>query len=137
MIPPSRISGCAHARFGAGFGDWQASVRFMFRAGCLVLLTMVAGCEKKQASSGPRYADAPDFMRESCLHLAVHPLYNPTELLRCYGPLMDYLTTNSSGLRFELEASRDYGDFERVSGANGGRLHLAASLAPLLCCASG
>lgn len=85
----------------------------LFLAGGIAALVLSSGCGKSPAPGGPLYASSPDFPQAVHFHLAVHPLHNPAELLRCYGPLLDYLTTNSSGVRFQLEASRDYGDFER------------------------
>lgn len=53
----------------------------------------------------------------------VHPLYNPVRMLERFGPLVDYLNTNIPGVRFRLEASRDYADFEHKLASR--KLHFA------------
>jgi len=44
--------------------------------------------------------------------LAVHPLHNPRKLSQAFQPLVDHLNANMPGVRFELEASRDYAVYE-------------------------
>jgi phosphonate transport system substrate-binding protein len=43
---------------------------------------------------------------------AVHPLHNPGKLAAAYQPLIDHLNQQIAGIRFILEASRDYQAFE-------------------------
>lgn len=42
----------------------------------------------------------------------VHPYTNPQDLFVAYAPIMRYLEQKLPGSRFELEASRDYADYE-------------------------
>lgn len=53
----------------------------------------------------------------------VHPLHNPQRLYEVYQPLVDYLNSNLPGLRFKLEASRNYAAYEEKLYA--GRFHFA------------
>lgn len=84
-------------------------------ASALVLLGVIlSACNQRQETSGPRYGDAP---REktavrSCT-VAVHPLHNPAKLTEAYQPLIDYLNKRLSGVRLQLESSRDYASFEQ------------------------
>ena len=71
------------------------------------------GCGKARVPKGPEYTDTPGFREESCFKLAVHPLHNPDKLMKSYGPLADHLSARMPGIRFEVEASRDYAEFER------------------------
>lgn len=43
---------------------------------------------------------------------AVHPYTNPQDLFEAYEPVMRYLERKLPGLRFQVEASRDYADYE-------------------------
>jgi phosphonate transport system substrate-binding protein len=82
---------------------------------CPVLLLAglgLAGCERQeQTEAGPQYVPAP--VADGPLYrLAVHPLHNPQRLSQAYQPLVDHLNQNIPGVRFELEASRDYASYE-------------------------
>lgn len=72
---------------------------------------LLAACRPvPEQSSGPVYYDAP--AESTPLYvLAVHPLHNPRKLSENYQPLVDYLSRNLPGVRFRLEASRDYAAF--------------------------
>lgn len=76
---------------------------------CLLL----SACGKPPESSGPRYGAAPPPGSRPVCRLAVHPSYNPGQLAEAYQPLIDLLNRRIPDCRFELEASRDYADFER------------------------
>lgn len=79
----------------------------------LLALLALAGCEQPAPPSGPRYSDGPAEPGVKVYRLAVHPLHNPALLLQAYQPLADYLSAGIPNARFEVEASRDYADFER------------------------
>lgn len=80
----------------------------------LVMLALLgSGCERQSAPQGPIYADQPERPEVQVVRLAVHPLHNPARLLQAYQPLADYLNARLPGVRIEVEASRDYADFER------------------------
>ena len=95
-----------------GFTPVASLAMAQLLAGFLWVLPQ-AGCSRAPVPQGPEYADTPGSRRESGFHLAVHPLHNPGKLLASYGPLADHLSARMPGLRFEVEPSRDYGEFER------------------------
>lgn len=81
-------------------------------AALALLALALAGCEPPPAA-GPTYGQAPAGTPDQSYHLAVHPLHNPTKLLAAYQPLAERLQRDLPGVRVEVEASRDYQDFER------------------------
>ena len=76
------------------------------------------------APADPVYTEAPARAASAVIRLAVHPLHNPARLVQAYQPLIDHLNQQMPGQRFELEASRDYADFERKIEARGPELLL-------------
>lgn len=89
----------------------------------VLLLLALAGCEPPPAT-GPDYGQAPARELDRTYRLAVHPLHNPTKLLAAYQPLAERLQRELPGVRVEVEASRDYQDFERKFRARGPELLL-------------
>ncbi|MEI7847512.1 MAG: phosphate/phosphite/phosphonate ABC transporter substrate-binding protein [Chloroflexota bacterium] len=88
---------------------------------CLVsamLVGIMPGCGKKPESPGPTFGTMPASSSLPVYHFAVHPLYNPAKLVEAYQPLIDYLNSQLQGAQLELEASRDYADFEEKYGAH-------------------
>lgn len=69
--------------------------------------------EADGAATSPVYGNTPAGLQGRAWRLAVHPLHNPTRLLRAYQPLIDHLQRELPGQHFQLEASRDYPAFER------------------------
>lgn len=53
----------------------------------------------------------------------IHPYTNPQDLFDAYAPIMRYLESKLPGTRFEVEASRDYSDYE--SKLAGRRFHFS------------
>jgi phosphonate transport system substrate-binding protein len=53
----------------------------------------------------------------------VHPYTNPQDLFDAYAPIMRYLERKLPGSRFEVEASRDYADYETKLAAR--RFHFS------------
>ncbi|MDP2752653.1 MAG: PhnD/SsuA/transferrin family substrate-binding protein [Rhodocyclaceae bacterium] len=49
---------------------------------------------------------------ESSYIFGVHPYANPQSMLEDYAPIVRYLEQKIPGTRFEVEASRDYADYE-------------------------
>jgi phosphonate transport system substrate-binding protein len=43
----------------------------------------------------------------------IHPLHNPQRMLEIYGPIMDLLSEGIPEIKFSLEASRDYSDYNQ------------------------
>jgi phosphonate transport system substrate-binding protein len=78
----------------------------------LYVMTNV-GCSNSNENSGPRYSASPAIYEDPVYCFAVHPLHNPNKLLQVYQPLINYLNANVAGVRFTLEASRDYASYEK------------------------
>lgn len=96
----------------------------------LWLSGVLAGCNaSSDPGIEPRYGQDPD--TRPVLHLAIHPLHNPAQLLRTYQPLTAYLQAQLPAYRFVLEASRDYASFERKIDARGPELLLPNPLQTL------
>lgn len=53
----------------------------------------------------------------------IHPYTNPQDLFEAYAPIMRYLEQKLPGSRFEVEASRDYADYEAKLAAR--RFHFS------------
>jgi phosphonate transport system substrate-binding protein len=53
----------------------------------------------------------------------IHPYTNPQDLFDAYAPIMRYLESKLPGSRFEVEASRDYPDYEAKLAAR--RFHFS------------
>lgn len=73
----------------------------------------MACCQRPSQESGPQYSNKPQHSHKPVYRFAVHPLFNPKKLHHAYQPLMDYLNREIPSVSFELEASRDYADFNR------------------------
>jgi phosphonate transport system substrate-binding protein len=80
---------------------------------CLLFVLLISGCKKKFEASGPRYSKEPGENSKSVYCLAVHPLYNPEKLIQTYNPIINYLNKKIGGIKFTLEASRDYASYEQ------------------------
>lgn len=80
------------------------------------LFGTIPACSRKPESQGPQFGINPSSPEVSVYHFAVHPLHNPAKLVTAYQPLIDYLNSRVQGVQFELEASRDYADFEKKYG---------------------
>jgi phosphonate transport system substrate-binding protein len=81
-------------------------------------LAATGGCRAKDPEAhGPAYAKVPSGTPRTTIYFAVHPLHNPRKLVECYQPLMARLNERLPDVRFEVEASRDYQDFERKIAA--------------------
>jgi len=78
----------------------------------LLIIFVVSACRQRQQEQGPKYSNSLKVKAIPAYHFAVHPLYNPAKMMESYEPLIDYLNNNIKGVRFILEASRDYGTFE-------------------------
>jgi phosphonate transport system substrate-binding protein len=79
----------------------------------LALLPAIWACEQtQQAEYRPQFADAPVNSGEVVYRFGVHPLHNPQRLSEVFAPLMDYLSEQVTGVRFQLEASRNYPSYD-------------------------
>jgi phosphonate transport system substrate-binding protein len=76
------------------------------------LALVACGQNEAAKTAEPKYSSiAPEAGKEYVF--AIHPLNNPARLFEIYGPLIDYLNQNIPEVRFRLEASRNYEEFEK------------------------
>lgn len=74
----------------------------------------VVGCGPSETSRpGPVYRDQPAPLSRPVCRWAVHPLHNPRKLFERYQPLVEWLNLKVPQVRWVLEASRDYPEYER------------------------
>ncbi len=83
----------------------------------LGLALSAVGCGPSETPrQGPVYRDRDQWggatARPVC-RWAVHPLHNPRKLFERYQPLIEWLNLNVPHVRWVLEASRDYPEYER------------------------
>jgi len=64
----------------------------------------------------PAFGDHAD-TQQIVYRFGVHPLHNPQRLSEVFSPLMDYLSEQVPGVRFKLEASRNYPAYDRKLAA--------------------
>ncbi len=88
-------------------------VRSAWRWLAMAALLALWGCGPEPGKTGPVYGAAPAAIEKPLYRLAIHPLHNPGKLFESYQPLIEYLNQQLPEVRFELEASLDYQDFER------------------------
>lgn len=74
---------------------------------------MATGCKPGQDGAGPVYQTNGVKRHDVVYYFAVHPLHNPVKLEEAYQPLLDDLNKHLSGVTIDLEASRDYAQFEQ------------------------
>ncbi|MDD5249352.1 MAG: PhnD/SsuA/transferrin family substrate-binding protein, partial [Rhodocyclaceae bacterium] len=84
----------------------------------VVVLAAVAAAAGAQGYKPTGTAPPPD-----AYVFGVHPYTNPQDLFAAYAPIMRYLERKLPGSRFELEASRDYPDYEAKLAAR--RFHFS------------
>ncbi len=82
----------------------------------LLLMVMVVGllaCEREEPEKvGPTFgSQAPESTKEYVF--AIHPLHNPVRLFEIYEPLFDLLNRSIPNVKFRLEASRNYDEFDK------------------------
>jgi ABC-type phosphate/phosphonate transport system substrate-binding protein len=93
------------------------------RIALMMLFALASGCGREsQSGYTPQFADQPAAGLKEYL-FAVHPLHNPERLFAVYGPIVEHLNVNFPGIRFRLEASRNYAEFEKKLYAR--RFHFA------------
>lgn len=82
-------------------------------AALLLLFALASGCSRESPEGyAPQYADQPAAAITEYV-FAVHPLHNPARLFAVYGPIVEHLNVNVPEIRFRLEASRNYAEFEK------------------------
>jgi len=78
----------------------------------IIVVFLFAACSRQEEAYQPAFAkQAPEGVREYVV--GIHPLHNPKRLAEVYGPIIAYLQENIPGVRFKLEASRNYEEFDK------------------------
>ena len=78
-----------------------------------LFVILLSACDQPLPEDKPlQYSTTPLEISVPVYRFAVHPLHNPQKLSEAYQPLIDYLNSRLQGVRFELEASRDYQAYE-------------------------
>lgn len=78
----------------------------------IIVVFLLAACGRQEEAYQPAFAkQAPEGVREYVV--GIHPLHNPKRLAEVYGPIIAYLQENIPGVRFKLEASRNYEEFDK------------------------
>lgn len=78
------------------------------------LALMLISCDQKQESEYiPEYSSSPLVVGKEVFIIGVHPLHNPKRLHEIFGPIAEYLSQNIDGVRFKIEASRNYAAYDK------------------------
>lgn len=77
-----------------------------------IFMIFLLACKKTPQSQGPVYRTSPLSKDVQVYYVAVLPVDNPAKIFTAYQPLVDYVNERLKGFKLELEASRDYADFE-------------------------
>lgn len=73
-----------------------------------LLLVVLSACQQQEANLyTPTFADKEEDDTVEYT-FSVHPLHNPQRLFDVFNPLMTYLSSQIDGVKFKLEASRNY-----------------------------
>lgn len=86
-------------------------------AALALLIVTGVGCGRERAAVGPSYTKEKPRLTRATIYFAVHPLHNPRKLVETYQPLMAWLNQRLPDVHLEVEASRDYQEFERKVAA--------------------
>lgn len=84
--------------------------------GCLLLC--LAAC-----ANADGYKPSGAAARDDTLIFGIHPYTNPQDLFEAYNPIARYLEGKIPGVKIQIEASRDYADYEAKLAAR--RFHFA------------
>lgn len=81
----------------------------------LFSIIFITSCaeEKLEDTYSPQISNAKFTVTENVYTFGIHPLHNPKRLHEVFGPIMDYLNKNIEGIRFEIEASRNYASYDK------------------------
>jgi phosphonate transport system substrate-binding protein len=85
---------------------------------------LLGGCDAPTPDKPLQYSTAPTGASAPVYRFAVHPLHNPQKLAVAYQPLVNHLNRQLTGVRIELEASRNYQAYEEKFRARGPELLL-------------
>jgi len=93
----------------------QRHIQYLFKLFWVILLSLgLSACEQQQNTNYyPEFTDSAIISTETEYIFGVHPLHNPQRLFEVFGPLMDYLSEQIPGVKFKLEASRNYAAYDK------------------------
>lgn len=75
---------------------------------------LLISCDQQQAKEyEPTYSVSPLRNTEKVFIFGIHPLHNPKRLHEIFGPIAEYLSQNIDGVRFKIEASRNYAAYDK------------------------
>lgn len=89
---------------------------FFFLRWLLPAVFLLGGCGngERQTTYQPAYGtQSTGAVVRKHYRFAVHPLHNPEKLFAVYGPIVDALNAAIPEARFDLEASRNYEEFDK------------------------
>jgi len=78
----------------------------------LIAFSVIACTEEKATTYTPQISSSKTSSVEKVYSFGIHPLHNPKRLHDVFGPMMEYLNNNFEGIRFEVEASRNYAAYD-------------------------
>jgi phosphonate transport system substrate-binding protein len=79
----------------------------------LIVVLLASSCDKPEADSyQPTFSKTPRSTSQVYV-VGIHPLHNPQKLFEVYGPIVDQLNASIPNIHFQLEASRNYEEFEK------------------------
>lgn len=76
----------------------------------MALLAGACGMAEESAYQPSLSTKGPPLVAEYVV--GIHPLHNPQRLMKVYGPIVEHINSQIPEVRFTLEASRNYGEFE-------------------------
>lgn len=86
-------------------------MKYFFSFCCVLLLT--ACSERSDVTYQPQYSTHPIVAGEKEYIIGIHPLHNPERLHEMFGPIANYLSKHIPGVRFKIEASRNYAAYDK------------------------
>ena len=80
----------------------------------LVSFFLLTACgEKTEKEFKPEYSKKSSAIEVKEYLIGVHPLHNPKRLHEIFGPVANYLSEQIPGVRFKIEASRNYATYDK------------------------
>jgi phosphonate transport system substrate-binding protein len=95
----------------------------MLKPSTLILSAFLCLAALAQPAHAEGYKPGGTVKTEESLIFGIHPYSNPKDLFEAYEPIARYLEAKIPGIHVEIEASKDYADFEAKLAA--GKFHLA------------
>lgn len=76
-------------------------------------LLLLTACSDKEEEFKPEYSSQSSAVAIKEYLIGVHPLHNPKRLHEIFGPVANYLSEQIPGVRFKIEASRNYAAYDK------------------------